>query len=134
MFKKIVLLLLSAWVLLSLWADLSFAAFEAPQPVSDTIIWTDANLYTTIQNWVTFFIGFLYFVAVVFWLWGWFNILTSSWDEEKVKKWKNIIIYAVIWIIIIFLASSIIDFVFNTVNNIDEWSTTVTDWTSARQN
>lgn len=118
MFKKVLVLLLGAGVLFSLWADLGFAAWEnfwQVQEVNDQLKWSDQNFYLTLQKWVEYFISFLYFVAVVFWLWGWFNILTSSWDEEKVKKWKNVIIYAVIWIIIIFLASSIIDFVFSSV-------------------
>jgi len=121
MFKKILLLLLSAWALLSLWADLSFAVeadstFWNNQTIDTKLIWSSWNFYQTLQDWIGYFISFLYFIAVVFWLWGWFNILTSSWDEEKVKKWKNVIIYAVIWIVIIFLASSIVSFVFDSVN------------------
>jgi hypothetical protein len=41
-------------------------------------------------------------------LWGAFNILTAAWDEEKVKKGKTILMQAVAWLIVVFLANSII--------------------------
>jgi hypothetical protein len=41
-------------------------------------------------------IGLLYFVAVVFALYGGFQILTAAGDEEKVKKGKTTLINAVI--------------------------------------
>lgn len=64
-----------------------------------------------VQSLITNAIGFLYLVAVVFALWGGFNILTAGGDEEKVKKGKTILIQAVIGLVVIWLASSIINFI-----------------------
>ena len=66
---------------------------------------------SAVQALITNAIGFLYLVAVVFALWGGFNILTAGGDEEKVKKGKTILIQAAIGLVVIFLASSIINFI-----------------------
>ena len=51
---------------------------------------------------------FLYLIAVIYALWGWFQILTAWWKEEQVKKWRTIIIQAMIGLVVIWLASSIV--------------------------
>jgi hypothetical protein len=79
--------------------------------VSEELKGTTGDLATTIQSFISFLIGFLYLVAVVYALWGGFNILTAGGDEEKVKKGKTIIIQALIGLLVIFLASSIVTFV-----------------------
>lgn len=66
---------------------------------------------SAVQSLITNAIGFLYLVAVVYALWGGFNILTAGGDEEKVKKGKTILIQAVIGLVVIWLASSIINFI-----------------------
>ncbi len=47
-------------------------------------------------------------------MWAGFTILTSTGDEEKVKKAKNIIVYALIGLLLIFLAFSITRFILGT--------------------
>ena len=69
----------------------------------------------TLDSMLWYLIGLLYFVAVIFALYGWFQILTASWDEEKVKSWKTTLINAVIWLVVIFLASQIISWVIVTM-------------------
>ncbi len=64
-----------------------------------------------VQSLITNAIGFLYLVAVVFALWGGFNILTAGGDEEKVKKGKTILIQAALGLVVIWLASSIITWI-----------------------
>lgn len=64
-----------------------------------------------IQTWVATITTFLYIIAVIVILWAGFMILTAAWDEEKTKKWKTIIIQAVIWLLVIFIASSLVNFV-----------------------
>lgn len=64
-----------------------------------------------VQSLITNAIGFLYLVAVVYALWGGFNILTAGGDEEKVKKGKTILIQAAIGLVVIWLASSIVNWV-----------------------
>ena len=70
-----------------------------------------------LNNMLWYIISLLYFIAVVFAIYGWFMILTSWWDEEKVKKWKNIIIYVVIWLIVIFLTSQFVHWIIDVMNN-----------------
>ncbi len=73
-------------------------------------------LVETIQWWIAALMTLLYIVAVVFWLWGAFNILTAAWDEEKVKKWKSVILNAVIWIVVIFIVGSLMSFLIGLLN------------------
>lgn len=63
--------------------------------------WT-ASSY--IQRIVVYFLTFLKLVAVILIIYAWFNMLTSAWDEEKAKKSKTIIVFAIIWLLIIYLA------------------------------
>lgn len=58
---------------------------------------------------------FLYIIAVLLALWGGFQILTASGDEEKVKKGKNVLIQALIGLVVIFLAYSIISWLLNLI-------------------
>ena len=76
--------------------------------VDPAIEWSQETADKAIQSIVANLITFLYLVAVLYGLWGWFNILTAWGDEEKVKKWKSILIQALMWIVVIWLASSIV--------------------------
>ena len=69
----------------------------------------------TAVNFIAFLVSLLYFVALVYALWGGFQILTAWGDEEKVKKGKTTLIHAVIGLIVIFLASTIVNFVIGTM-------------------
>lgn len=69
---------------------------------------TGSSFLTTVDNILGYLVGLLYFVAIVFALWGGFQILTAGGDEDKVKKGKTTLIQAVIGLIVIFLASNII--------------------------
>ena len=70
---------------------------------------TDWSAETVVQTWMANILGFLYLAAVLIAIWGGFNILTAAWDEEKVKKGKTILIQAMIGIVVIFLAGSLIE-------------------------
>lgn len=74
------------------------------------LIWDPNNADIVIQNYTQYLLWFLYLVAVIYWLYGWFKILTAAEDDDKVKSWKTIIIQALIWIVIIFLAGPIVNF------------------------
>jgi len=72
---------------------------------------TSGDFVGTLDNILGYLIGLLYFVAIVFALYGGFQILTAGGDEEKVKKGKTTLIQAVLGLIVIFLASSIITWI-----------------------
>jgi len=75
----------------------------------------DRTFSQYIQDIIAYLIWFLFFVALVYVLYAWFKILVSSWEEEELKKSKSIIAYVIIWIILIFLAYSIVNFVMKDV-------------------
>jgi len=77
--------------------------------------WDD--LVGTIDNILGYVIGLFYFIAIIFAVYAWFVILTSAWDEEKVKKGKKIFLYVLAWLILVLLASQIINFVINTLTD-----------------
>lgn len=70
-----------------------------------------------IVTWIWWISGFLYLAAVIMGLWGAYNILTAGGDEEKVKKGKDIIIRAVLWIIAVFSVSIIMNFAIKALFN-----------------
>ncbi len=78
---------------------------------------TDQAASSYFQNIVNYLLWFIYLIAVALIIYAWFNLLTWVWDEEKAKKSKTMIIYVIIWIAIIFLASPIIKFVIQVLDN-----------------
>lgn len=64
-----------------------------------------------IQRVTKYILWFLALVATLFIIYSWFVLLTWAWDEEKSKKSKTIIVYSLLWIVIIFLAWPIVDFI-----------------------
>ena len=104
--------LLSATWLWLIALNTANAAIEIGQwKVHDDLKGSGNTADVVIQNWVGTITTFLYLIAVIVILWAGFQILTAAWDEEKTKKWKTIIIQAVVWLLVIFIASSIVNFI-----------------------
>lgn len=74
---------------------------------------TERTAAQYVQDVIEYLLWFLFLVAVIYMIYAWFQILIAAWDEEKVKKGKNIIVSAAIGLVIIFLAFSIVRFIFN---------------------
>ena len=116
--------------LLLLFVDTSYASGWIDfwgDNVSDWLKWWNGDLISTIQNMVWYLIWLLYLIALIINLYWGFSILTAGWDEEKVKKWRSTILRWVIGLIIIFLASTLVNWVI-TVMSSDKisWNTSVT--------
>ena len=79
------------------------------------IDWLESNRTASvyIQGIVKYVLWFLALIATIMIIYAWFNLLTWVGDEEAAKKSKTIILYSVIWIVIIFLAGPIVEFVLN---------------------
>lgn len=80
------------------------------------IEWIDAietqrSFSQYVQDIAIYILNFLAFIAIFVIIYAWFNMLLSLWDEEKAKKSKQIITYAILWLIIIYIAWPLIDFV-----------------------
>ena len=66
-----------------------------------------------VLDWVTKIAWFLWLMAVlaiVFWS---FMMVISTWEEEKIKKAKDMIKWAILWFLWIVLAASLIEIVVN---------------------
>lgn len=77
-------------------------------------IWTWSEY---VQRIIAFALSFLAIVAVILIIYAWFNLLISIWDEEKAKKSKTIIFFAILGLLIIFLAKPITTFVINVLSS-----------------
>lgn len=54
--------------------------------------------------------GFVWMATVVLIIFAWLIIMTANWDDAKVKKWKKIITYAMIWLFILAISYSLLWF------------------------
>lgn len=70
-----------------------------------------------VQKIVAYWLSFLAIVAVLLIIYAGFNLLISIWDEEKAKKSKTIIIFALLGLLIIFLAKPITTFVIDVLSS-----------------
>jgi hypothetical protein len=73
--------------------------------------WADTAVQVLIKNVMLF----LYLVAVIYGLWGGFLILTAWWKEDNVKKWRTVIVQALIGLIVIWLASSVVQWLVTSI-------------------
>jgi len=80
------------------------------QPEGKTTL-TDSEVFgyiTKITGWMQ---GIFFLIAVIFIIYAAFVYLTSAGNEEKIKKAKSIIIYAIVAIAIALLATAVKPFV-----------------------
>lgn len=101
----------SAWLWLVLLNSANAIDFKGSTTGTAGLEWTTVTLDIVIQNWLTYITWFAYFVAIAMMIWGGFNIITSWGAEDKAKKWKTVLIQASAWLIVIFLASSLINWI-----------------------
>ena len=88
-------------------ADINFN----PQGVNQNLQWDKASADIAIQSLIGRATMFLAILAVIYALWGGFQIMTAAGDDKKVGAGKQIIMHATIWLVVIFLAWSIVAFV-----------------------
>lgn len=69
-----------------------------------------------IQDVVEYLLTFLWLLAVIYIMYGWFLVFSSAGDDEQVSKGKKLIIYALVGILVIFLAYSIVLWFIGVVN------------------
>lgn len=97
--------------------------------ISSDLQWWWTDLVQTWTNIVTYLIWLMYLIAIVFWIYWWFVIITSGWADDKVKKWKKIILFVVIWLAVTLLSSVIVNWTISTMSSdriIWDWDTTTT--------
>ena len=67
-----------------------------------------AEMIVNIINWMN---GFIWLIVVILIIYAGFMVLTSVWDEEKLKKAKSIIMYIAIWLFILVANYLILTFI-----------------------
>ena len=73
--------------------------------VHTEIIWnTSEDWKNVIVNLIKYFLWFLAIIWLIFTLKWWFHIMTAAWDDDKLKKWRKTIIFALIWVFIVIIA------------------------------
>lgn len=97
------------WYNLDAWLD----------EVKGTVDWIETNRFFSeyIQDVVVYLLGFVTIIAIIYMIYWGIIMMTSAWDEEKVKKTKSIITYVIIWICVIWLAYSIVAWLFDVFTN-----------------
>lgn len=141
--KKIITLLISFFILISFWflnqtsasifwssnteikyCDSWECSLEQWVEYASWVEWvvTSWTASAYIQKIVVYVLSFLKLLAVLIIIYAWFNMLTAAWDEDKAKKSKTIIVFAIIWLLIIFLAWPITTFVIDVLT----WATPTT--------
>lgn len=85
------------------------------EAVRGAIEWSETQKPASqyIQDIVNYLLSFLAIVWVLYIIYAWFNILTAGWDDDKVSGSKKTITYVAVGLLVIFLASSIINFIFS---------------------
>lgn len=96
-------------------------AMDLKPNVDPWLVWDKDTADIAVQKIIWNATKFLYLIAVIYALWGWFQMLTAWWKEEQMKKWRTIIVQALIWLIVIWLANSIVALVVNSL--LWGWST-----------
>ncbi len=99
---------ITIFILLGFWV--SEASFGLDR-IDDDLVWSDAPLEIVVQWYVSFLLGFLFLVATLIAIYGWFQVLTAAGDDDKVSQWKKTILYMIVGIVLIFLAWPILDFI-----------------------
>lgn len=59
------------------------------------------NLSWTIMQIINWANWFIWIITVLLIIYAWYNILLSAWDEEKIKKAKNTLLYIGIWLFLL---------------------------------
>lgn len=71
-----------------------------------------AEAEEAIQQFIGWILGFLWLIVFVYFLYGGFVILTAGGNDENVKKGRKIIVNAIIGAIVIFLAWTLTELLF----------------------
>lgn len=69
---------------------------------------TSKSLSDYIQDIVIYLLTFITIIAVIYVIYAWFRILIWWWNDESLKNSRKTILHVVIWVIIIWLAFSIV--------------------------
>ena len=98
----------AAGLLVATHANVAQAGIVIDGRWEEALQWGTVALDVQVATWINLLTSFLTLIAVIYAIWGWFLILTAAGDEEKVKKGRTVIFHAILGLIVIWLAYSII--------------------------
>lgn len=102
-------------IALMVWAKEAMAINFGQNKVAADLKWQDTTADVAIQWLVNKAMAFLWILAVLYAIYGGFQILTAWWDDGKVKKWKTILFQALLGLLVIFLAYSIVSWLITSI-------------------
>lgn len=89
--------------------------FSWSERVSDDLVWNPFVLNDAVSDYISYFLWFLYLIAVLYIIYAWFKILIAWEDQEKVNSSKSTILAVLWWILVIFAADSIVKWLFEKI-------------------
>lgn len=120
---------IKSWYMSVIYAAIWFIIIKISQTIVDTIYWKVwcvwwnsiycsetvnyenlswfASMIVSIITWMNSFVWIIIIVMIIY---AWVLVLTSAWEEEKLKKAKNIIIYIAIGLLILVMNYLILTF------------------------
>lgn len=77
---------------------------------------SEDGLVNTIKSFINWILSILAFIALIVLLWGGFQMVTAAGDENRYKKWFEILKQAALWLVMIGLAALIVWLIFFVIN------------------
>lgn len=126
---KIIVLLANILLLWWIFLAPAYAKIEKPQSmwlptfstnkdlVGDVVQVRKDNPHGFLTKWIAEWIKYVWLLAVISLIIGWFMYMISYWSDDKTKKAKNIIMYSIIGVLVSIAAYSLVDI----INNISLW-------------
>ncbi len=93
----------------------AIAATTFPFLVSAQVITSVSQVQTVATNIYTWLLWFFWLITAGFIIWAAMLYVTARGDEEKVKKAKTVLIYAIVAIVVAILATSIRPLITNVI-------------------
>lgn len=133
MIKKILIIvfLLFSFNNFSYWADCSYDWWLTSDEIQSCLEWTKVSWTQwnnlNIEDWyfkdsivamVWKIAWALLLVAIWSIAYGWFMMVISTWEDEKLKKAKDIVKWSILWALWIVIASSLIAIIVNVMYSI----------------
>lgn len=112
-------------------ANCSYDWWTISDSIDSCLWWTDLvdsawdmsielDFKTKILDWITKIVWFLWLIAVWSLVYASFMMTISWWEEEKIKKAKDIIKWSLLWFLWIVLAWSLITLIVNFMYSLDK--------------
>lgn len=80
----------------------------------------DKDIVESVTPALGYLLWFIWIISLIFVMKWWFQMMVSSWDDEKFKSGKTTLIFSLIWLFIVLVAYTITSTIFVSLNEISE--------------